>query len=1053
MQNPLFKLTALVGVMGAGALVVLQAQKHLALPQVASDAEQFTPLTAGGAGPAATSKGASTPAEKTPSAAPPRGEPPEVVTVPTPAADPFALLVQNQSPEKPRPESPPATDGEVRGPSASPKETLPPAQSEPEETSTGSIELVSSEEPVDPAFAAPPLKKFPSELQAPTLLTPPSAEPLFPDANAGEVRTAAGERAPASSEAAVTSEPILLTQAAGAPPPRERTRPAPPSAPGDAAGDPFAPGPTPAGSPATEDSSDLFLPYGQTEPPAATPPPNAGPAPDFLPPPIPGTEPQDPFSPGTSATTPPGSASTLPAEAPPPRQRNRDPVPMPPTTDEEPLFLPDSPARSERNANPPPTTDPAAAADLFLPQSEPSGTSPGNSADGERMVLPPGPLDFPANDSPPPQGPAEGPSAPPLRTREAPSRTPAPAAETPPFPTDLLPPPESERTPAPSTSPATTPEPTFFPEPDFGPPAGASLPRGAVPPPRDRAPRVAPEPSPALEPNLAPVPEAPPGREPSRTFIPDAPAPVPPETPPTPPRATELPAFPSVDELNGPLNTRAPSNTPVPAQVPTPVNAAPPGPAHLLGTGTVEGLTPAGRQQPELQIEKDAPPRAVLNQPLVYNIRVRNVGRTAAHQVIVEDSIPRGTRLVGTNPGATQDPRDQHLTWELGTLEPGAERLIRVQIIPIEPGEIGSVATVRFVGRIAARTVITAPKLQLEMTGPVETAVGDTPVYRYRITNVGDGDAAHVIIQCSLPPLFQHPAGSELENDLGTLRAGESREIDLTVAAVRAGRGVNTAALVVDGQEQARDSRDVVVLASRLSLERTGPERRFVNRPAHYTTQITNQSSQPLRNVTVVEQLPVGMELAAVPEHGRYDAARRMIVWTLPQLGPQESRQFRSALVTADPGTYASTVKVWDAAGNRAEATSQLQVAGFSSLKIDVAQTTQGGGEVAVGEQVALRMTVVNRGSAPASEIVTEFDIPPELEFVAARPNRFTLDAQGRKVRFEAIPSLEVNGEHVIDIVCVARSPGLPRVAASLWSKDQQPIRQEEAVVVFRDDP
>jgi len=200
-----------------------------------------------------------------------------------------------------------------------------------------------------------------------------------------------------------------------------------------------------------------------------------------------------------------------------------------------------------------------------------------------------------------------------------------------------------------------------------------------------------------------------------------------------------------------------------------------------------------------------------------------------------------------------------------------------------------------------------------------------------------------------------------------------------------------------------------------------------------------------------VERLPQGVELAAVPEHGRYDAVRRTITWTIPQLGAQESHQLRSSLVTADPGSYATSVQVWDADGNKAETSSQLQVAGFSSLKVDVAQMSQKGGEVAVGEQVALRMTVVNRGSAPASDVVTEFEIPPELEFVAAKPQQYEL--QDRKVRFAPIPHLDVNGRQEIDIVCVARQPGTPRIAASLWSKEQNPIREEEAVVVFREDP
>jgi uncharacterized repeat protein (TIGR01451 family) len=487
----------------------------------------------------------------------------------------------------------------------------------------------------------------------------------------------------------------------------------------------------------------------------------------------------------------------------------------------------------------------------------------------------------------------------------------------------------------------------------------------------------------------------------------------------------------------------------VPEAAPT-TPARPLQPGELAGTGTVDASAPTGAQ-PELQIEKDAPPKAVLNQPLVYNIRVRNVGRTTAHQVIVEDSVPRGSMLKGTIPEAELDPADKHLIWRIGTLNPGEDRLIRVQIVPTEPGEIGSVATVRFVGRISARTVITAPKVKLEMNGPLETAVGDVPVYRFRVSNHGDGDASNVLVKSAIPNLFSHPSGSELEYDVGALQPGQTREFQLALSAVKAGQAATSVSVLSGGQEHDRVSADVVVLASRLSIERTGPERRFVNRPANYTTQVTNQSSEPLRNVTVVETLAAGMELAAVPEHGRYDPTRRTITWVAPQIGPQETRQFRSTLVTTDPGAYATSVQVWDAAGNKAEATSQLQVAGFSSLKVDVAQTSQQGGEVAVGEQVALRMTMANRGSAAASDVVAEFEIPPELEFVAARPEHYTLE--DRKVRFEAVPQMDVNAQQVIDIVCVARQPGRPRIAASIWSKEQNPIRQEEAVVVFREEP
>jgi uncharacterized repeat protein (TIGR01451 family) len=245
---------------------------------------------------------------------------------------------------------------------------------------------------------------------------------------------------------------------------------------------------------------------------------------------------------------------------------------------------------------------------------------------------------------------------------------------------------------------------------------------------------------------------------------------------------------------------------------------------------------------------------------------------------------------------------------------------------------------------------------------------------------------------------------------------------------------------------------DVVVLASRLAIERTGPERRFVGRPATYSTQVSNQSSEPLNNVTVVERLPPGTELAAVPEHGQYDPQQRTITWLIRQLGPHETSELKTSLVSADAGDYASQVQAWDAVGNRANVQTQLQVAGFASLKVDVSQLTRNGGAVAVGEQVSLRMVVRNRGTTAASDVVTEFEIPPELEFVAAKPEgSYTLE--GNKVRFNAIPTLDISGEAVIDIVCTARQPGQPTIAASIWSQELNPVREEESVVVFREEP
>ncbi|MBM4074166.1 MAG: hypothetical protein FJ267_00805, partial [Planctomycetes bacterium] len=69
--------------------------------------------------------------------------------------------------------------------------------------------------------------------------------------------------------------------------------------------------------------------------------------------------------------------------------------------------------------------------------------------------------------------------------------------------------------------------------------------------------------------------------------------------------------------------------------------------SDLIGDGTVTDAVPRGIQQPRLTIEKIAPKKAVLGEPLVYSVVVKNVGEIDASKVVVEDRIPKGTELIG----------------------------------------------------------------------------------------------------------------------------------------------------------------------------------------------------------------------------------------------------------------------------------------------------------------------------------------------------------------------------------------------------------------------
>ena len=108
-------------------------------------------------------------------------------------------------------------------------------------------------------------------------------------------------------------------------------------------------------------------------------------------------------------------------------------------------------------------------------------------------------------------------------------------------------------------------------------------------------------------------------------------------------------------------------------------------------------------QSPQLTIQKFAPKEIQVGKPATFRVTVRNTGQIPACEVEVRDQVPKGTRLLGTTPQANRGARGEFV-WTLGTIRPGEESTVEMQLMPTAEGEIGSVATVHFGADASART-------------------------------------------------------------------------------------------------------------------------------------------------------------------------------------------------------------------------------------------------------------------------------------------------------------------------------------------------------------
>lgn len=466
----------------------------------------------------------------------------------------------------------------------------------------------------------------------------------------------------------------------------------------------------------------------------------------------------------------------------------------------------------------------------------------------------------------------------------------------------------------------------------------------------------------------------------------------------------------------------------------------------LRGDGTVDGASPRGPQRPQLRIEKIAPPQAVLGQPMVYTIVVKNIGGEKARQILVEDRIPKGTELTGTAPQA--EMIGKRLLWRLGELEPQEEHTISVRIVPFEEGQIGSVATVSFVAEVAAQTVIQAPQLNLELQSPPSAKAGEQIELHFKLTNNGDGDATGVVIRTLIPDTFKHPAGNDLEYAVGRLAAGDSREVKLTVAALEPGEAVHRAILTADGGLSLESTAEVDVVAEKLTISRTGPKRLFAGRNGAFSNTVTNDGEIRVEGITLVEELPEGSEFVEASDGGRFDAAERTVTWQADGLDPGESRTFQLTVLAKERGTRESTVTATSDSGTAVQVSSKTSVEGFASLSISAFDEKQ---PLAVGERFTSHLRLKNTGNAPATNVGLTLSLPPEVRLVSVE-GPVEYEENGGMVTFTTVPELAAREDLSIEVVLEPVSEGEARLEIELSADHlSSPVNREEALTIFSD--
>jgi uncharacterized repeat protein (TIGR01451 family) len=464
------------------------------------------------------------------------------------------------------------------------------------------------------------------------------------------------------------------------------------------------------------------------------------------------------------------------------------------------------------------------------------------------------------------------------------------------------------------------------------------------------------------------------------------------------------------------------------------------------GTGRPGERALEGPQKPSLVIQKFAPPEIQVGKPAKFTVQVRNVGGQTAAEVVIRDEVPQGTKLVSTTPRADVD--GGHLSWQIGSLSTGEEKTVQIELMPTAEGDIGSVAGVTYAAQASAKTHCTMPQLAIRMTAPSQVMIGQDEHVKIELRNPGTGDATGVMLLENVPENVKHVAGPALEFEVGTLHAGETREMDLVLTAQKAGKVINALTARADGNLQVQQQVEFEVIAPALQVSVDGPEKRYLERPATYQVSVQNPGTAPAHDIEIVTKLPKGMKFVRANNMGQYDATTHAVYWSLAELPEGEKGTVELVAMPVEPGQQTLEVQGKAQQGLSDQTKREVTVEGISAIMFEVRDSED---PIEVNGETTYEIRIVNQGSKAATNVQVGVSLPPGLQFISASgETHFSAERGG--IVFAPLKQLAPKADTVYRVQVKGVQPGDQRVAVQVSTDDiTQPIRREESTRVFGD--
>lgn len=513
-------------------------------------------------------------------------------------------------------------------------------------------------------------------------------------------------------------------------------------------------------------------------------------------------------------------------------------------------------------------------------------------------------------------------------------------------------------------------------------------------------------------------------------------------------------------------------------------------PAELNGDGTRlvvgSGATTKTWISPEIALRTTGPAQGTIGATLTYRMEVRNPGAQVARDVVVTDPIPQGLVQLGTNPVATLE--GTNYVWRLGDLQPGETRAVEANFRADRPGTITHCASVRTGAGLSAQdcvmTAITAPTLDVSVTGPPQAVVGDQVTFTAVVTNRGPTPATGLILVDRFDAGLRHAvASSPIERDLEAIEPGQSRTVTITFQVVAPGTQCNVVEVGGQGGMKSTGSACLTAVAPAapppvtpppaapppaapvapppitatepppqgpkptLSVKKTGPAQRNIGESADFVIDITNTGSVQATNLKIADNYDLSLDPVGATDGFAF--AGDDLIWMVDMLPPGKTIRFQVNCKCLSRATKTcNRVTVTCQEGARDDAEACLAIGGPSTpLGLSISDLRD---PVSVGNETTYEIRVSNPGQTSDRDVVLAVTVPDELTPSAVgtggpAAGRIT----GQMVQFSPVPELKAGDTLTFRVLARGTRPGAARIHAEVTSANMtQPVATDENTTV-----